>query len=215
MSRLYVFALTSGRASPFTVQGHRIQFVEVDNVCVAVERRAAAPAVSERELRIQHAIVTAIFRRVEDLLPVRFGTWMDQQELSEIVAARKAAILEALDLVRGRVQMTLRFSSSLSPSPERKSGADGSGSGTAYLQARRVAHRDLPRSIGEVRVAVRDLVVAERISRGSEAVAGAVYHLISRVDVRRYRSATRAFESPLLTVSGPWPPFAFAPEPWP
>src|SRR3954468_11171246 len=120
MSRLYVFALTSGRASPFTVQGHRIQFIEVAHVFVAVERRATAPALSERALRTQHAIVTAIFRRVEDLLPVRFGTWMDRRELSEVVVARKAAIVDALNLVRGRVQMTLRFSSSLSQSPEQK-----------------------------------------------------------------------------------------------
>src|SRR4051812_5869575 len=215
MSRVYVFALTSRRASPFTVQGHRIQFIELDHVFVAVERRATAPALSEKELRIQHAIVTAIFRRVEDLLPVRFGTWMERHELSAVVVARKAAILDALDLVRGRVQMTLRFSSGLSQSPEQKSGARGSKSGTAYLEARRAADRDLPRSIGEAREAVRDLVVAERIGRGSEALAGAVYHLISRVDVRRYRSVTRPFESPVLSVTGPWPPFAFAPEPWP
>jgi hypothetical protein len=215
MSHVYVFALPGRRASPFTVQGHRIQFIEVDPVFVAVERRATAPALSERELRMQHAIVTAIFRRVEDLLPVRFGTWMDRHELSEVVAARKAAILDALDLVRGRVQMTLRFSSDVSQSPEQQSAARRSESGTAYLEARRAVNRDLPRSIGEVREAVGDLVVAERIGRGSEVLAGAVYHLISRVDVRRYRSVTRSFHSPVLTVTGPWPPFAFAPEPWP
>src|SRR3954451_13433121 len=132
MSHVYVFALTGRRASPFTVQGQRIQFIQVDRVFVAVERRARAPGLSERELRIQHAIVTAIFRRVEDLLPVRFGTWMDRREPLEVVVARKAAIVDALNLVRGRVQMTLRFSSSLSQSPEQKSRARRRESGTAY-----------------------------------------------------------------------------------
>jgi Gas vesicle synthesis protein GvpL/GvpF len=215
MSGVYVFALTSRRASPFMVQGHRIEFVKVDNLFAAVERRDAAPAISEQELRVQHAIVTAIFRRVEDLLPVRFGAWMDRRELAEVVGSRKAAIMDALDRVRGRVQMTIRFPASPAELPRQPSPISRPETGTAYLEARRAAVRDLPGSTLQVTEAVRDFVVAERISRGSEALPTAIYHLISRIDIRRYQSATRSFQSSLVTVSGPWPPFAFVPDQWP
>jgi len=73
--------------------------------------------------------------------------------------------------------------------------------------------------------AVRDLIVAERASPGSQARAGsldsarlqqipALYHLISREAVTAYTTATRPFRSATVTVTGPWPPFAFAPDPW-
>jgi hypothetical protein len=215
MSRVYVFALTSRRASPFTCEGHRIEFIEVENLFAVIERRDAAVAISEGALRVQHTIVIRLFRRLEDLLPVRFGTWIDQRELADVVAARKTALVDALDLVRGRVQMTIRFSGSTRESRRRESRIDRRDSGTAYLEARRAAARDLPPGSVHISEAVRDLVVAERISLGSETLASALYHLIARVDVARYQATIEPFQSSLVSVSGPWPPFAFAPDPWP
>jgi hypothetical protein len=226
MSHVYVVALTSHNSRPFSVNGHRIEFVEVDGVFAAIERRSAPPTVSEAELRSQHDVVNAIFDRVDDLLPVRFGAWIEKQELANIVGRQKAAIADALQLVRGRVQMTVRF---LSPQPEARrdrGSGERAASGTEYLQARRAAELWMPEEAAALRSAVRDLIVAERVSAGAErgatslgparfGSAPSLYHLISRDRVSTYRATTQPFESAAVIVSGPWAPFAFAPDhPW-
>ena len=118
MSHFYVLALTSRNYPSVIVDGRRIEFIKVENVFAAIERRAAPPALSETELRSQHDIVNAIFNRTDDLLPVRFGAWIDDHELSNVVSRQQPAIREALELVRGRVQMTIRFL--VPPSSERE-----------------------------------------------------------------------------------------------
>ncbi len=224
MNHVYVVALTSHNCQPFSVAGHRIDFVDADGVFAAIERRSAPPTVSEVELRSQHDVVNAISDRVEALLPVRFGTWIDKHELTNMVGRQKAAIVDALQLVRGRVQMTIRF---LSPQPDavRDRSGERAASGTEYLQARRVAELWMPEEAAALRNAVRDFVVAERVSGGTERGAisaiparlgsvASLYHLISRDRVPTYRAATQPLECATVVVSGPWPPFAFAPDPW-
>jgi hypothetical protein len=218
MSHFYVLALTSRNYPSVIVDGRRIEFIKVENVFAAIERRAAPPALSETELRSQHDIVNAIFNRTDDLLPVRFGAWIDDHELSNVVSRQQPAIREALELVRGRVQMTIRFLAP--PSSEREDQQAGNHpTGTEYLQRRRNAQHWMPDEATSLKVAVRDFVVAERVSPSSEGRAGSLnraglYHLISRDAVTAYATATLPFRTATLTVSGPWPPFAFVPDPW-
>jgi len=225
MSHVYVLALTSHHRPPITIDGRRIEFVRVENVCAAIERRDAPPAVSEAELRSQHDIVTAIFNQTDELLPVRFGAWIDKQELSNVLARQQTAIVEALGLVRGRVQMTIRFPGSRLAARTDQQSRHHSGPGTAYLQSRRNTEQGMPDEAAALTGAVRDLIVAERVSPGSQARAGSVdsarlqqipalYHLISREAVTAYITVTLPFRSATVTVTGPWPPFAFAPDPW-
>jgi hypothetical protein len=42
-----------------------------------------------------------------------------------------------------------------------------------------------------------------------------VYHLIERGSVSEYQQALSHIQSPSMTVTCPWPPFAFAPDLWP
>ncbi len=225
MSHVYVVALSSHNARPFSVDGHHIEFVEVGGVFAAIERRSAPPIVSEEELRSQHDVVNAIFERLDDLLPVRFGAWIDKQQLASTIGRQKAAIVDALQLVRGRVQMTIRFLSPQSKARRDRRSGERAASGTEYLQARRVAELWMPEEATALRSAVRDLIVAERVSAGSEGGAkpsgpaglGSVpslYHLISRDRVSTYRARTQPFECATVIVTGPWAPFAFAPDPW-
>ena len=215
MNRVYVFALTGHATSPFTVDEHRIEFMDLGDLHAAVERHVASPSVSESALRSQHEIVMRIFEHVDAVLPVRFGAWIDERELNEVVRIRKAAIQAGLDLVRGRAQMTVRFQSDPTPLPqERANLAAVGGSGTAYLEARRNAERTLPAEAQAVTSAVRDLVMAERASPSSRHCQAALYHLIARGSVAQYVAATAALRSSALSISGPWAPFAFAPDPW-
>jgi hypothetical protein len=63
---------------------------------------------------------------------------------------------------------------------------------------------------------VRDLVAAERIVAGRETVMSTVYHLVERSRTAEYRQRAVAAGADLaaatVTVTGPWPAFAFAPE---
>ncbi|MFL6278955.1 MAG: GvpL/GvpF family gas vesicle protein [Vicinamibacterales bacterium] len=215
MSHIYVLALTGHKTPPFVVDGRRIEFIKVENLFAAVDRRPQPPTASETELRSQHEAVTAIFSRVEDLLPVRFGAWIERRELTEVVARQKTAIVDALELVRGRVQMTIRFvAHSPAVRQDRRSG-DRPETGTAYLQRRRNMEPVMPPTATPIKNAVSHMVVAERVNPGSAGGAAYLYHLIARDGVAAYMAAMLPFQSETVTVSGPWPPFAFAPDPWP
>lgn len=225
MSQLYVLALTSQKYPSLTVDGRRIEFIEVGNVVAAIERRAAPPAVSEIELRSQHDAVSAMFSQADALLPVRFGAWIDEPELSNVVLRQQEKILESLELVRGRVQMTVRFLAPPAGEREDQPPRLHPETGTEYLRARRNAQQWMPDEAMALKTAVRDLVVAERISPSSEDRGGSfhraslrqvpsLYHLIARDAVAAYGTATLPFRTATITISGPWPPFAFAPDPW-
>ncbi len=217
MSALYVFALTRDVAAPFEFDGHRIEFVGFSGFGAAVERVPGRPQLSEAALRTQHEIVMRISTYVDDLLPARFGAFVDDRELGEILAIRREVIQEAFDLVHGRVQMTIRIQES-APAAGRPDVADAGAvtSGTAYLEARRAAAaHTVPPGAASMTAAVRHLVDAERSENGRGRTAASIYHLIERRHVNEYRAALSSVQSSIITVSGPWPPFAFAPDLWP
>jgi hypothetical protein len=217
MKAVYVFALT-GRAIPsFTVDKHRVEFIDLGGVHAAIERLTERPTVSETSLRTQHDIVMRIFDNIDDVVPARFGALIEEGELRDILAARRSLIQDALTLVRGRVQMTVRFREAPESMPARKPfGANGAMSGTAYLEARRSAARTMmPVLAGVVSTAVADMTIAERSEPATERTHAALYHLIDRSRVVRYSDALSRLQSPAISVSGPWPPFAFAPDLWP
>jgi hypothetical protein len=61
---------------------------------------------------------------------------------------------------------------------------------------------------------LRSFVVRERFQPAASGIPDTLYQLIDKQAVRRYRAKARSLTqaSPRLVVSGPWPPFAFAPE---
>jgi Gas vesicle synthesis protein GvpL/GvpF len=211
MNAVYVFALSGRAVAPFTVEGRHIEFVDVRGIFAAIERSVERPNMSEAALRTQHNIVMTLSDRIDDLLPARFGAWVELRELEDLVARRDAAIREALALVRGRVQMTIRF-------PQLPDAGDmplaAVSSGTAYLEQKRQASRRLPSIATGLADAVRHLVIAERVAPPTERTGAAVYHLIERAGITEYLAAT-ATRPPNATVTGPWPAFAFVPDLWP
>jgi hypothetical protein len=221
MNTFYVFALASVAARPFQHHGHRIEFIDVGGLYAVVERVDERPSVSEAALRAQHDIVMRIAERVDAVLPARFGAVLDQDELEHLVTLRKSTIHEALGLVAGRVQMTLRTFGGeggiARPRDVTAAKKRPVSSGTAYLQQRRDASAP-GAATGpalEAAAAVREFVVSERLHCGQGRVQWAMYHLIDRRAIEGYKTAVAPFESAALAVSGPWPPFAFAPDLWP
>jgi hypothetical protein len=214
---VYVYAITRNTSAPFECEGHRIDFVEAGDVAAAVERTRAAPKLSEEALRTQHAIVMCIAERVDEILPVRFGGFVDHLELERLITSRRESIQAALDLVRGRVQMTVRIrDSALAASRPEVTRPVAASTGTAYLEARRAAAvQPVPPAAASVRDAVRHLVRAEHHDSDQRRGVASVYHLVERGSVSEYQRILSGIQPEAMTVTGPWPPFAFAPDLWP
>lgn len=217
MSRLYVYALTDSPSAHLRTGGRTIETVSAGGLYAAVARMVTPPPVSEEALVEQDAVVSHLFARVDAILPMRFGAFMESQELDRFVTLHHSALAAALDLVRGREQMTVRVLGP--PAPVRPAAVPRTGSGTDYLRSRRDAAHPLPlpRAAASVRRAVGRLAAAERSSPGEGPVRATLWHLIERGSSAVYRiaiaEAATHVPSPFqLWVSGPRPPFAFAPE---
>ena len=89
-------------------------------------------------------------------------------------------------------------------------------SGTAYLARRRERAHQQPPEVEIIRRELGALVRAERAEAGERGVRLVVYHLVARRLVSRYRRRASVLQTLLtpyaVTVTGPWPVFAFAPE---
>jgi hypothetical protein len=198
----------------------RLEVIEVGGIFAAVERRAEPPAISEQTLRDQHQIVVRLARTASAILPVRFGTFVERQELERVVEARREVLNQALRDVRGKVQMTVRV---FGPSPRTPSTPVPT-TGTAYLRARASLSKPRLPTIAQAIVnAVRPFVSAQTIDTGRGHLRVSINHLVDRKVVAKYLSAVEpligsvpepTISAPRSTavVSGPWPPFAFVPD---
>jgi hypothetical protein len=174
---------------------------------------AAPPPLSEAALRAHEAAVRAIAGACGSCLPARFGAAAaDEESLLSLLGAREPELAEALALVRGREQMTLRVHG---PAGAVAAGNEG-GPGTRYLAERRRA-RAVP-ELDPLRAALAAWIRAERVERhgGETGLLASAYHLVDRGSAAAYQDAVEA--TPLAglraSVTGPWPAWAFAPELW-
>jgi hypothetical protein len=202
---LYAIAQAAPREA-VGARGERVRILtqgELEAVC-----GEPPPPLSADALRAHEAAVRRIAEGAEACLPARFGSCAaDEAALSAALSARESELGEALSLVRGREQMTLRLHGALAEAPS------AAGPGTRYLEARRRS-RALP-ELDPLRAALSGLIRAERIEQHTEpGLLASVYHLIDRGGSESYRRAVES--TPLsgvrVTLSGPWPAWSFAPE---
>lgn len=189
---------------------------------VIVERRADVPPVAFGSLKKHQDVVARLAARVPAILPVRFGTLLESEHLEEAVQERDGEIADAFDLVRGRVQFTWRHAGLPRRSAGSHFGAKAGGakrgqpaSGAQYLrQAARAAHPAPPAAFRPLGTKLAPLIAGQRYQPGTAALPEAVYHLVERTRADRYVTAAAALTTarPALIVTGPFPPFAFAPE---
>jgi len=181
---------------------------------------AERPAVSEATLRAHDAVIRRLADTVDAILPVRFGSLLSESALTDALAARGRELTEALALVAGREQMTLRLMGEAAPRPAPAAAPDHPelGPGARYLAARRAEWRRAHEApeLEPLRPALHPLVRAERVTRHeTPPLLASVYHLIDRGASAAYRAAVERAGSaaPVRVVAtGPWPPYAFAPE---
>jgi gas vesicle protein GvpL/GvpF len=223
MTGQYVYALLTeaprGDAGA-GLDAEPLRFVPVEGVLAAVGDMAAPPPVSPTTLRAHDAVVRRLAAAVDAILPVRFGTLLDGDgALVDAIAERAPRLREALALVAGREQMTLRVFGEAASNDPAMPAADDLGPGARYLEGRRrQARRDADvRELAPLRPYLAAFVRGEQAQRhDAPPLLASVYHLIDRGRAPAYVEAVAAGAAALaptrVVATGPWPPYAFAPE---
>lgn len=223
MSGLYLYALVD--EEPVHSLGHglageTLRLVRSGAILAVAGEREARPAPGVHAFSHHDGTVRRLAGQFPALLPARFGEWFaDEPALVDKLAPRARELSEALGLVRGCVQMTLRvFGEPAIPSSGSVVEESGLGPGARYLAERRREH-ELARSLPEIdplRELLAPYLRTERAERrGTPPLLGTAYHLVPRESLSKYRAALERGCERLTGVrvqaSGPWPPYAFAP----
>jgi hypothetical protein len=152
------------------------------------------------------------------LLPVRFGSLLaGEDELRELLEARRPEFSEALDRVRGRVELGVRASAG-GPG-ERSAAAEGGAvaarPGSAYLE-RRMAARRFAQEL-HVRLAPAAVAAAAPRTVGTAGEFAGAYLVERGAAVRAFceRVDDLRVEHPgvEIALTGPWPPYSFTASP--
>ncbi len=192
--------------------GEPVRFVKLGTLAVACGDTGTAPELSEATLRARDRLVRELAASCEAILPARFGSLVaDEAELAEKLAPLSAELARALELVRGREQMTLRVFGPPVAARERTRATTG----TEYLAERAraaAASRSVP-EIESIRARLAPLVFAERVDRHEGTrLRATVHHLVARGGSAAYLAVIPdTVDGFSLRASEPQPPYAFAP----
>jgi hypothetical protein len=175
----------------------------------------------------QHeAVVEAVMKRCEAVLPVRFGmTFGDEAALDDAVARHTSSLVTGLERVRGCVEMGVRvMSREAKEEATSPNSAPADQSGRAYMLARLEDERRRRASQSRVEAIADALDAAlspltrdgtRRLLPAPQVLLTAAY-LISRDAsesfTSRARSLADAHPDVRIVCTGPWPPYHFAPS---
>jgi hypothetical protein len=220
---LYLYALVDEEpAGPLGegIAGEPLRLVRgISCIAAVAGELPERPRPDRGALERQDAVVRRLAGLFGAIVPARFGeAFADEAALAGRLEPRGQELAAALALVRGCVQMTLRVFGE----PAAAAGAPepAGGPGTRYLEGRRRESeraRSLP-EIDPLRAALLPLLRAERIERHEAGgpLLGTVYHLIASAQAAAYLAALEAGRQEIggrrVAATGPWPPYAFAPE---
>jgi hypothetical protein len=213
----YVFALLdavpsrragNGLSRPITVR-------KIGACFVAAERRADVPPIELGALKKHHLVVVRLWKDVPAVLPVRFGTLLEWAEIAEALEGKDEELTEAFDCVRGRAQFSWRRARMPRARGAAVVQAPPPVSGTEYL--RRAARESMPPArFSSIRRGLAPLIAAERYAPSRPALPETLYHLVDRTNIEAYLAAAAQIPLPSSlapALSGPFPPYAFVPEP--
>lgn len=212
---IYVYGVTTPATGAPAVAGLEdapVEMRDVAGLAVAVSRlEGAAPALSDGAILRHAEVVDALSRSATAVLPVRFGlAFADDEALERTVRERREELGTALEHVRGCVELGLRV---LAPEPERASTEPESGG--AYLRARLRETEARERLAAELHeaLAARARDAQRAPATGGWALSSA--YLVPAASVDDFRRELEKLESLHpeleLVLTGPWPPYSFAP----
>jgi hypothetical protein len=222
---VYVYALVDKAPSEGLgsgMSGEALRVVTCGRLLAVVGDMSAPPAVTSAALREHDRTIRRMTDIADAVLPLRFGSVVDEElELARRLEPAEAALEAALALVAGREQMTVRVYGRQAAGEEGARGAAPAaaadlGPGARYLLERRRNHESGPHCavLDAVLAAPASFIRAQRIEpHGSPPLIASVHHLIERGQGEAYAAVLHAGTAELvdaaLAVSGPWPAYAF------
>lgn len=203
MIELYAIAAHPGPPLPALAPLHAVPAGGLEAICAPAEDREVTPDALWRHEEVVEALMED-----RDLLPVRFGTRLDDDAAAaRSVEERRVELECALERVRGAVELSVR---AVLAEPAADAGHDES-SGAGYLRARRGATATQDAVHDPLAVLAREHVLraprlpAEALRAAylvDRASVGAFARLVARLDERHPELR--------LLCTGPWPPYSFA-----
>jgi hypothetical protein len=204
---LYAIAEHPGPPLPSLAPLHAVPAGGLAAICAPAEDREVTP-----ETLWRHEQVVEALMEDRDLLPVRFGTRLDDDAaVARSVAERRVELECALERVRGAVELAVRAVLAEPGEPA----APEAGGGADYLRAKRrssaaqeavasAVHAPLAalaraHALRPPRPPAEALRAAYLVHRGA---VGGFTRLVARLDERHPELR--------LLCTGPWPPYSFA-----
>jgi hypothetical protein len=227
VSPLYLYAvLGAAPARPLGIglRDEPLHLVPCEGVVAVAGDVDGAPALTPDTLRGHDAVVRRLAEIADAILPARFGAVAaDAHDLCGRLTGAGGALRDALARVAGREQMILRiYRASPARPPAASQGelpSPAEGPGARYLAERARAQRTAAAAdeLAPIRPVLDRFVTAERVERHqTPPLVASVYHLLARGSAPAYAAAVERAARDLpelrITVSGPWAPYAFAPE---
>jgi hypothetical protein len=205
----YVVAFTDAPMKRRRLNGRSYQAIGFGPLFAIGERRSTPPSPTDEELRHQHEVVLRVAEDLSAVLPVRFGALTSRAALAEMPPRLVQRLVDGLNEVRDRAQMTVRFVGDPRPAvpPAR------AGSGRDYLESRRAAMIPaLPDDAEAWLRTLRSIAFKERLEPGVGSLLATAYHLVDKKNITRYLEAASGAAAAGGRVTGPYPPFAFTPS---
>jgi hypothetical protein len=213
---LHLYALAEHPAALAPVQGIDGSPLRLANISSAVDAvvsdvatQASQP--SEDAILAHAEVIEQLAVVNEALLPARFGRgYAGRDALAEAIKDRDAQIREALERVRGCVEIGLRVFDEAGGT----NGAEGS-SGREYMLRRLDEVRATERLAAELheRLAAAARASTSRVLATPQLLLSAAY-LLPRAKVEPFQVAVEEAEHEwpdfTFVCTGPWPPYSFA-----
>jgi hypothetical protein len=214
---LYVYAITDSLAAPSGngLHGAPLRRIKSGELAGLVSEHPVAPEPDEEVLWAHEQIVEDLMSSAT-ILPLRFGSSVERSEdLIAMLAERREEFMDALERVRGAVELSVRAELPV------VSPAEGSSprprSGTAYLMERAEQER---RGRSAVELVHRPLAA---LARHSVAPVGThdphqfkAAYLVDAERVEDFGSRVGELNTDLggtrVSCTGPWPPYSFVTE---
>jgi Gas vesicle synthesis protein GvpL/GvpF len=189
--------------------------VREDDLLAVISRHAHPPGDPAPDALWTHERVVEGIMADRAVLPMRFGCRLeDDAALREVLAARRQEFQEALQRVRGRVELSVRAMQQEREPLQAAAPRPIAASGREYLETKLREGRRRDGDTATLHDPLASLAVdsVRRPARGSDELLRASY-LIESAALARFRAAVerlqRTHPGVAILCTGPWPPYSF------
>jgi hypothetical protein len=220
--RLLLHAIAPAEVSPAVLAGLRSQpLVRIAGAGLAAwatELTETSEPFGRADLLEHHEIISRFAAQLDGVLPARFPTWLaDADALRGELTRRQGELVEALDRVRGRVELAV--TALWTTAGEEEPPPAAATPGLQYLLTRQHAFSGSDRRRARAQELLEQtgrLVGTELIDVRHQLCPSATVALSSALLVPRAHAEIiktrliRAEQDVRILVNGPWPPYTFA-----